>query len=190
MSPSSGLGVPQDEARRLLGQGSASPIPMAQEKAQRAPGKELVSPRTFPHVQGLGGQCGTPQPCPIPESPTCVAGSGDVSACGIPEEGVFPSVSQIFVAAPCCVVGLREDARVLLKGVLSQPWFHLRIWSFCCCHSVFTANLVMQEMWKLGMSSFGVQPLGKGWQGAEQDFAEAMLEVTGSLEVQTHPGLY
>lgn len=86
------------------------------------------------------------------------------------------------------MVGLWEDAGALLKGILSQPWFHLRVWSFCCCPSVFPANLVAQEMlWKMGMSSLGV---GKGWKGAEQDLAEAMPEVMGSLEEQTHPGLY
>lgn len=61
MSPRKGFGVPQDRTQ--------------------------LSQVTFPPVQGLGGRCGTPSALLSPSM--CVAGRGDISTCGIPEEVIF-----------------------------------------------------------------------------------------------------
>lgn len=61
---------------------------------------------------------GPPSPAPLLSLPISVAGSGDISTCGIPEEGVFQVFPRGFFAALCCFVGLWEDAGELLKGIL------------------------------------------------------------------------
>lgn len=103
------LSVPQFRAWCPPGQGSVSPGTGISVPHSHGPGKGSLSPRegfgvpqdrtrlpqvTFPRVQELGGQCGTPQPCPTPESPTCVGSP--------PVEFLKKAFSKCFPNFCCC----------------------------------------------------------------------------------------